>query len=298
MDLVDGMSGRCLIGIPKKGRLYEKCIELLKKIDVQYVRKNRLDIALSTNMNICLLFLPAADIALYVGEGRVDLGITGQDVVAESRVQVKEGKKLGFGKCKLCVQAPKNELLTDPKMLVGKRIVTSFPHLAEDYFRTFDPTGSTHISTVSGSVEVGCALGLADAVIDLVESGETMKAAGLEIVDVVMETQAVLISNPRSPFQDLISKLERRIEGVILAERYVIVEFNVNRSCLAAVHAIVPGQKAPTVSQLDEPDQLAVKSMIMKTEAYDKMEQLEAAGATDIFITAMTNCRVSSEYNV
>jgi len=292
MDLVEGMSGRCLFAIPKKGRLYERCIHLLKKIDVHYQRNNRLDIALCTNMNLALLFLPAADIARYVGEGKVDIGITGQDVVAESEVNVIEVKNLEFGQCKLCVQSPKNDGITDVKQFVGKRIVTSFPHLANKFFHRLDPNTPTHVTTVSGSVEVACALGLADAIVDLVESGETMRAAGLKMVDVVMKTEAVLIANRNSPWKELIDKLSRRLEGITTAEKYVIIEFNVARVNLSEASKIVPGQKAPTVSTLEDSDWVAVKSMILSTESYAKMEQLETIGARDIFITKIDNCRV------
>ena len=97
---------RLLFAVPKKGRLYEKCIKLLQLINVDYRRKNRLDIALSTNMNVALVFLPAADIPTYVSDGRVDLGITGQDMVAEKKAHVRTLTELHFGRCKLCVQAP------------------------------------------------------------------------------------------------------------------------------------------------------------------------------------------------
>jgi len=292
MDMVEGMTGRCLFAIPKKGRLYERCVHLLKKIDVHYVRKNRLDIALCTNLNLALLFLPAADIARYVGDGKVDIGITGQDVVAESEVQVNQVMELEFGLCKLCVQSPKSDGITDVKQFIGKRIVTSFPNLSNKFFHKLDPNVSTHVTTVSGSVEVACALGLADAIVDLVESGETMRAAGLKIVDLIMNTQAVLIANPKSQFTDLISKISKRLEGVIKAEKYVVIEFNIEKVSLHQASLIVPGQKAPTISTLEDSDWVAVKSLIPATESYDKMEQLETVGARDIFITKIDNCRV------
>ena len=170
-------TGNCKFAIPKKGRLYEKVEELLKGSGIDYHRAERLDVALCVGLPITLVFLPAADIAKYVGEGNVDLGITGYDVIQESNVNVEHVMTLGFGKCKLCVQALIANNVTDVSSLAGGRIVTSFPFLTEKFFRPYDLVKGvkTHIIEVSGSVEAACGLGLADAVVDLVETGTTMK---------------------------------------------------------------------------------------------------------------------------
>ena len=167
----------CRFAIPKKGRLNEKVMEMLKGAGIEFRREPRLDVALCTNLPITLVFLPASDIAKYVGEGNVDLGITGFDVVEESCVEVNKVMDLGFGKCKLCVQAPVVEKIDDPEVLAGKRIVTSFPSLTKKYFDPIDAKKGveTKINFVSGSVEAACGLGLADAVVDLVETGTTMR---------------------------------------------------------------------------------------------------------------------------
>jgi ATP phosphoribosyltransferase len=169
--------GNCKFAIPKKGRLYEKVEALLKGSGIDYHRAERLDVALCLGLPITLVFLPAADIAKYVGEGNIDVGITGLDVIQESNVSVEHVMALGFGKCKLCVQAPIANNVTDVSALSGGRIVTSFPFLTEKFFRPFDEAKGvkTHITEVSGSVEAACGLGLADAVVDLVETGTTMK---------------------------------------------------------------------------------------------------------------------------
>lgn len=171
----------CRFAIPKKGRLYEKVTELLRGAGISFRREDRLDVAECTDFPLTLVFLPAADIAKYVGQGNVDLGITGLDVVLESNVQVEKVMDLGFGACKLCVQAPTANGITDVQMLAGKRIVTSFPHLTKQFFDALDAKNvggtPTCINFVSGSVEVACGLGLADAVVDLVETGTTMKVS-------------------------------------------------------------------------------------------------------------------------
>jgi len=148
-------------------------------------------VALCVGLPITLVFLPAADIAKYVGEGNVDIGITGIDIVQESNVEVQHIMDLGFGKCKLCVQAPVSSRIKDVADLAGGRIVTSFPDVTKAFFKPYDEARgvTTRVNFVSGSVEAACGLGLADAVVDLVETGTTMRAAGLEVVHDILSTQ-------------------------------------------------------------------------------------------------------------
>lgn len=150
---------------------------MLKGAGIEFRREPRLDVALCVGLPITLVFLPAADIAKYVGEGNVDIGITGLDVVKESMVDVNHIMDLGFGKCKLCVQAPVVDKIQNVEELAGRRIVTSFPDLTKQYFEPMDKKKgtTTQVKFVSGSVEAACSLGLADAVVDLVETGTTMR---------------------------------------------------------------------------------------------------------------------------
>ena len=158
--------------------------DLLKGAGISYRRENRLDVALCAGLPLTLVFLPAADIAKYVGDGNVDLGITGIDIIEESDVTVDTVMNLNFGACKLCVQAPVAQNITDVSTLAGGRIVTSFPHLTKKYFDPLDKEKgvTTKITEVSGSVEAACGLGLADAVVDLVETGTTMRVRFSTIV--------------------------------------------------------------------------------------------------------------------
>jgi ATP phosphoribosyltransferase len=168
----------CKFAVPKKGRLYEQVTDMLRGAGVQYHREPRLDIAICKDLPMTMVFLPASDIPKYVGEGNVDMGVTGVDIVMENGdTEVQRVLDLGFGKCRLCVQAPIRSRITDAKMLAGKRIVTSFPVLTKKFFDPIDQElgVTTSIRFVSGSVEAACGLGLADAVVDLVETGTTMK---------------------------------------------------------------------------------------------------------------------------
>ncbi len=145
---------------------------------------------------------------------------------------------------------------------------------------------------MSGSVEAACGLGLADAVVDLVETGTTMKAAGLDVVAEVMVSQAVLIANPNSTHQDLISLILKRIEGYITATQYMMISYNVRRESLAQALAITPGKRSPTVSTLEEDSWVAVQSLVKRKESSAKMDQLHDAGATDILLFPISNSRM------
>ncbi|CAJ2501643.1 Uu.00g044960.m01.CDS01 [Anthostomella pinea] len=332
----DSLEGRLLFAVPKKGRLNQAALNLLEGADIQFRRENRLDIALVKNLPIALIFLPAADIPTFVGEGRVDLGITGWDQVQEHDAGVRalhrarrfsgeitpeeESAKyskgsgcetvldLGFGGCKLQVQVPEKGTYKSPKDLVGKNIGTSFVHLAQRYFANlelevdslkednanqvkFTSKLRTKIVELSGSVEAACALGVADGIVDLVESGETMKAAGLVAIDTVVESTAILIKSRQPSNPELVELIASRIRGVITAQRYVLCQYNVERTSLPEVTKIAPGKRAPTITTLDEDGWVAVSVMVEKKKIAPIMDQLTKVGATDILVLDIANTR-------
>lgn len=334
MDLVNHLEGRLLFAVPKKGRLQGPCLNLLEGADIQFRRESRLDIALVKNLPIALIFLPAADIPTFVGEGRVDLGITGIDQVQEHDAGVRsmnrarrgsmstfnpaqEGKprgcetvmELGFGACKLQVQVPQKGPLSTSADLVGKNIGTSFVHLAEEYFGRLEAEqGSntngdadaaaagprklrTNIIELSGSVEAACALGVADGIVDLVESGETMKAAGLMAIDTVVDSSAILIKSKSPSNPELVELIASRIKGVITAQKYIVCQYNIERSKLAAATTITPGKRAPTITNIDQEGAVAVSAMVEKKKIAIVMDELSKVGATDILCLAIQNAR-------
>ncbi|KAJ7062907.1 hypothetical protein C8F01DRAFT_1282119 [Mycena amicta] len=299
----DALDGRLLFAIPKKGRLYEKCLGILSGADIKFRRHNRLDVCLVLNHNIALVFLPASDIPSFVGKGNVDLGITGHDVILESKMQdhVTEVLRLGFGKCALQVQVPEASAIKTVADLAGKRVVTSFEVLAEEYFGKIDAernlTGEqkTRIEYVGGSVEAACALGLADGIVDLVESGDTMRAAGLHAIATLLETEAVLIKSTAQKHPahtPLIELVTARIAGVVAADKYVVCQYNIQRDRLSEATRITPGRRAPTISPLDEAGWVGVSVMVEKKKLAGVMDDLVKAGAEDILIFNLDNCRV------
>ena len=220
---------------------------MLKGSGFDYSRPERLDIAHCKDLPVSIVFLPASDIATYVAEGNVDLGITGEDMIAESGATVNVLMKLGFGKCRLSVQAPKGQC-EDVRKLAGSRIATSFPELAKKFFGQYENGTPTSIKVISGSVEASCGLGLSDGIVDLVETGTTMRAAGLEEVAVLMNTQAVLISNSKTAYPELVETVRRRLAGYQTAQRFFMCTYNVHRDNLNEVRAHPPAAPPPPPS--------------------------------------------------
>ncbi|KAF9221046.1 HisG-domain-containing protein [Gyrodon lividus] len=299
----EALNGRLLFAIPKKGRLHERCLQLLAGADIQYRRSDRLDVCLVMNHPIALVFLPAADIPSFVGNGNIDLGITGHDVILEAKMQdkVTEVQRLGFGKCALQLQVPERGHIKTAEDLAGKRVVTSFEVLAAEYFNTIDDQLSlvgdqrTKIQYIGGSVEAACSLGLADGIVDLVESGDTMRAAGLHAIATLLQTEAVLIkSNPpsRADHTPLINLIASRIAGVAAADKYVVCSYNIARAALPQAIEITPGRRAPTISPLEETGWVEVSAMVEKKNCATVMDQLVEIGAVDLLIYSLNNCRV------
>ncbi|KAK4616119.1 ATP phosphoribosyltransferase [Fulvia fulva] len=317
MDLVNHLNDRLLFAVPKKGRLNQACLDLLTGSDIKFHRHNRLDIALVKNLPLALIFLPAADIPTFVGEGRVDLGITGRDVIAEHEAVspasettgIEEIMDLEFGQCKLQVQVPEHGSIQTPEQLIGKNVVTSFTNLAGSYFGGLEakatgqtngvtngdakPKLQTHIKFVGGSVEAACALGVADGIVDLVESGETMRAAGLKAIATVVDSTAVLIKSKHPSDPKLVNLITARIRGVITAQKYVLTTYNIERRNLEAAKRITPGKRAPTINTLDEEGWVAVQAMVKRSDSAIVMDQLTEIGAVDILQTALSNSRTS-----
>ncbi|TFB03837.1 ATP phosphoribosyltransferase [Trichoderma ghanense] len=319
MELVNSLEGRLLFAVPKKGRLNQATLNLLEGADIQFRRENRLDIALVKNLPIALIFLPAADIPTFVGQGRVDLGITGWDQVREHDAAVSAAAahggapaqgsgcemitELGFGSCKLQVQVPEKGQYASSADLIGRTVGTSFVSLTADFFAQLEAkaNGTAHDSSrpqilqtkiveLSGSVEAACALGVADGIVDLVESGETMRAAGLKAIDTVVESTAVLIKSRSPSNPDLVDLIASRIRGVITAQRYVLCQYNIERSGVAAATKITPGKRAPTITSLDD-GWVAVSSMVEKKKIALVMDELTRVGAHDILVLDIHNTR-------
>lgn len=294
-----------LFAVPKKGRLHAEVMNLLKGAGLDANRPDRLDVAMCKELPVKLIFLPASDIPMYVMDGNVDLGISGSDVLeetllgmglssetADDSAPVKVLEQLGFGKCKLCLQAPRELCNAGAKQFAGKRVVTSFPHLTKKFFSKLDNGSRTTVKVVSGSVEAACGLGLADAIVDLVETGTTMKAAGLDIVEEVFSTEAIIFRRAGGAKSDLIQLIMKRLSGYMTSQRYVMLSYNCHTDNLAACCNITPGKRSPTITELKEKDWYSVSSLVEKRRLNKVLDELSQNHAQDLLVIPLINTRM------
>jgi ATP phosphoribosyltransferase len=278
------------IGIPSKGRLAEQATELLTQAGLSFRRQERSLFALVREMPVEVTFLRTEDIPVLCAEGAIQMGITGSDLVAESGVDVVTRLELGVGKCRLAVCVPETSEFRTAAQLDRLRIATSFPNVTASYLKEHQATA--HLVPLSGSVEVMISLGVADAIVDLVETGSTLAANQLRILAEIGHYQTILIQNKELQETELADRVVRRLEGVIIARAYSLLEYNIPRAKLPQAEKITPGFNSPTVSALEDPSWCAVRVMVRRSEVIQVMEQLEALGAHAILETQITNCRL------
>jgi ATP phosphoribosyltransferase len=284
------MTANLRIGVPSKGRLAEVSMQLLKEAGLNFRRQDRSLFARVREMPIDITFLRTDDIPVLCAEGAIDMGITGADLVTESGVELVERLQLGMGNCRLAICVPEEADVRSPKDLAGKRIATSFPRVTQQYLAQHKTSG--HIVRLTGSVEVMIALGVADAIVDLVETGSTLAANRLKILDEIGSYETVLVQNPATKHQALADRVVRRLEGVVIARAYSLLEYNVPADKLAEAERITPGFESPTISRLEDENWLSVRAMVKRAEVIEIMERLEALGATAILETSIANCRL------
>lgn len=278
------------IGIPSKGRLSELAGDLLKQAGLRFRRQNRGLFARVSGLPIDLTFLRTDDIPTLCAEGAIDMGITGSDLVDEADVDVTVRMPLGVGRCRLAVCVPEDSSYQTAADLNGKRIASSFPTVTRNYLKKFD--ASAHLVSLSGSVEVMIQLGVADAIVDLVETGSTLAANRLRILDEIGHYETVLIQNANCRDKETADRVVRRLEGVTIARDYSLLEYNVPREKLAAAEKITPGFNSPTIGTLEDTQWCSVRSMVRRDDVISCMEKLELLGATAILEITMANCRL------
>ena len=278
------------IGVPSKGRLADLATDLLSQAGLSFRRQNRSLFARVREMPVDVTFLRTDDIPILCAEGAIDMGITGSDLVAESGAEINERLRLGVGKCRLAVCVPEASNIHEPKQLAGTRIATSFSRVTEAYLKKFG--ASAHLVELSGSVEIMVSLGVAEAIVDLVETGSTLAANNLRVLDDIGSYETVLIQNSQVADQGLADRVVRRLEGVVIARNYSLLEYNIPRAKLAAAETITPGFKSPTINALEDPDWCAVRVMVKRKELIEVMEQLDELGASAILETQISNCRL------
>jgi len=278
------------IGLPSKGRLAEISAHLLNEAGLSFRRTDRSLFARCRDMPVEVTFLRTDDIPVLCAEGAIDLGVTGADLVAESGAGLVHRLDLGIGSCRLALCVGEDSGISDARQLSGKRIATSFPRITRDWLALRGV--EAHFVELSGSVEIMIQLEVADAIVDLVETGSTLAANRLRVLDEIGRYETVLVQNHRVPDAATADRIVRRLEGIVIARSYSLLEYNIPRERLAAAEKITPGFKSPTVSALEDAAWCAVRAMVRRGEAHGIMERLEAIGASAIIETEISNCRL------
>jgi len=278
------------IGLPSKGRLAEQAAELMQQAGLSFRRQERSLFARVREMPVDVTFLRAEDIPVLCAEGALDMGITGSDLICESGVELTTRLSLGIGQCRLSVCVPEDSAYALPKDVHGCRVATSFPRTTASYFAQHGAV--VHLVSLSGSVEIMVSLGVADAIVDLVETGSTLAANRLKVLADIGRYETVLVQNTQRRQRDVANRVVRRLEGVIIARGYSLLEYNVPRAKLAEAEKITPGFHSPTISNLEDPEWCAVQVMVQRKDIIDVMDKLEAIGATAILETQISNCRL------
>lgn len=279
------------IAIPNKGALSEEAVGLLKEAGYKCSRYGRELIVTDKGNNIDFVFLRPRDIAVYVGKGIIDLGITGRDLAIDSRSEVTEIQALNFGNSAFHYAVPKDSGLT-PDKFGGLRIATSYPEIVR---LDLEERGiSAEIVRLDGAVEISIQLGVADAIADVVESGRTLKEAGLEVVgESLMKSEAILIARDSKIAKTAeVKRLTGRLRGILVARQYAMVEYDIPCGKLDEACKLTPGIESPTISPLSKPDWVAVKAMIKQKESNHIMDELHKIGARGIIVTNLRSCRL------
>ena len=218
------------------------------------------------------------------------MGITGSDLVEEANAEIDVRMRLGMGRCRLAFCVPDDSKIQSAAELDQSRIATSFPTVTRRYLA--EREAEAHLVALSGSVEVMIQLGIADAIVDLVETGSTLAANRLRILEEIGSYETVLIQNNRSHDTLTADRVVRRLEGVVIARDYSLLEYNIPKNKLAKAEAITPGFNSPTVNSLEDDEWCSVRVMVKRSDIIESMERLETLGASAIIETPISNCRL------
>ena len=278
------MSQKLTLAIQKSGRLSEGTIELLKLCGIKVSNGNNHLKALAEGFPLEILLLRDDDIPQYVADGVADIGILGLNEVLEKKQPVEVVKKLGFSKCKLSIAISRTEEYSGKDYLQGKRIATSYPTILADFLKSNSINAEIH--TISGSVEITPGIGMAHAIFEIVSSGGTLLSNNLKEVDVIMQSEAVLIANKslNEAKRELINKLVFRIESVNKARRNKYILLNAPQNKLDEIINLIPGMKSPTILPLAMDGWCSLHSVVNEDDFWEVIGKLKQAGAEGILV--------------
>jgi ATP phosphoribosyltransferase len=277
------------IAVPNKGSLSQSATEMLRESGYRQRHDAKELTLVDAENSVEFYYLRPRDIALYVGEGTLDVGITGRDLLLDSGAKAEEVLSLGFGRSRFVFAGPTGQF-TDLTQLSGRRIATSYVGVVRTFLedRGIDAT----VVRLDGAVETSVRLGVADAIADVVETGGTLRQAGLEVFgDTILESEAVLITRGGEMPTGL-EVFRRRLEGVLVARTYVMMDYDIERANVEAAVALTPGIEGPTISPLHREGWVAVRAMVPRAGAQRLMDELFDIGARGILLTDIHACRL------
>ncbi|GAB3188500.1 ATP phosphoribosyltransferase [Nesterenkonia suensis] len=280
------------VAVPNKGALSEAAMAMLSEAGYVQRRDKRELVMIDEENGVEFFYLRPRDIAVYVGSGTLDVGMTGRDLFQDARVDhgAEEIMGLGFGGSTFRLAGPAGRFRT-AEDLAGKRIATSYDGLLSRWLeeQELDDVEVVHLD---GAVETAVRLGVADAIADVVETGNTLKAAGMETFgEPIMRSEAIMISR-HGERPAGIDRVSRRLQGVLVARQYVMMDYDIRREHLEAASAVTPGLESPTISPLADENWVAVRSMVPAKKTNQLMDELYELGARAILVTSIHACRV------
>ncbi len=282
-------SGVLTVAVPNKGSLSDGAVSMLAEAGYRQRRDGRELAVVDDDNEIEFLYLRPRDIAVYVGGGTIDVGVTGRDLMLDSGAPVAELMALGFGDSVFALAGPAGRF-TSVSDLQGVRVATAYPGLVGAHLRQRGV--DAQVVRLDGAVENAVRLGVADAIADVVSTGTTLRRAGLvPFGEPILASEAVLIGRPGTDPPTL-QVLRRRLEGVLVARLYVMLDYDVPSRQVEQACAITPGIESPTVSPLHREGWCAVRAMVLRAEAQTLMDRLYDLGARGILVTTVHACRL------
>ncbi len=278
------------VAVPNKGSLSEAAADMLREAGYRQRRDTRELVLADHENDVEFFFLRPRDIAVYVGAGTLDVGITGRDLLLDAGAEAREVVALGFGESTFRFAA-RIGTVTSLTELPGHRIATSYAGLVERYLA--EQGIAATVVRLDGAVETAVRLGVADVIADVVETGTTLRNAGLEVFgEPILRSEAVLVRPASAGESAAVEVLERRLQGVLVARQYVLMDYDLPAELVADATKIAPGLESPTVSPLHEPGWVAVRVMVPRARTNQVMDDLYALGARAILVTGIHACRL------
>jgi ATP phosphoribosyltransferase len=278
------------IAVPNKGTLSAPAAAMLREAGYRQRTDERDLVCRDDDNDVEFFYLRPRDIATYVGSGELDLGITGRDLLIDAGAAAEEVLDLDFGGATFRFAAPP-ETLPDVGALGGRRIATAYPGIVQQYLT--ERGIAADVISLDGAVENAVRLGVADVIADVVSTGATLRQAGLVTVgEPILRSSALLIRGVGGPNNGPVTQLVRRLQGVLVARRYVMLAYDVRLDSLEKASALTPGIESPTVSPLQREGWVAVQAMVPRTDVHRVMDELYDLGARAILVTDIHACRL------